>query len=533
MDSVPTTDTTQATRSSDQAREPRNVALRVLEPLRRLDPLDRAIVLLTLVLGVASALTLGLLGHRVHVVAPGLDLLLDTVATVVTATVAALSLVRFRERGDADGLFYAAAFLVAMITNAYALALVLLPLEALDGRALLGDGQAPIYITTAGRALTAILIILGGRRRISGPGAHHPRWVLLVPALAFYLLVPLIQVAAPWLPPISDPFEAHPLGELPGSTTLGVVVQLAVGALFAAAALGARRAYRKTGQVGHRYIAIALVFATFAQVHLVYPGTYPGLVGTADLLGVAFDITLVLAIEAEAAALVRGLRVANERLEVLKAAEVERAALAERARLSRELHDGLSQDLWLAKLKASRLAAMSGLDPEAAALCAEIQVAVDAGLSEAQQAVQALRMNQRADDAALPQVLRRVVEDFGDRFDVRVEFDAGTDIPRLAARPEAELLRIAQEALTNVRRHADATVAWVELRCEGGHLILGIRDNGRGFDPEQAGDTAYGLAGMRERTALIGGTFDLRSQPFEGTRIVVDVPVPEDAMMPA
>jgi len=530
MSSVPNTDVQHLPEPGGRAESVRPARVRLLEPLRRLDALDRALVGLVVVLAIASALTLGLLGHRVHMIATGLDLVVDSVSSVITAGVAALAMVRFRQRGEVDGLFHAAAFLVSTMTNVYALALVLLPIEALDGRPLLGDGQAPIYITTMGRAMTALLLVLGGARRWRGPIARHPRSVLLGSTLVFMVLVPFLERVVPGLPPLTDPFELHPMGALPGSTPFGVFVQLAVGGLFAVAALEARRVHRETGSVGHRYIANALIFAAFAQVHLVYPGTYPGLVGTADLLRLAFDLALLLGIQAEAIALIRGLRVANQRLEVLQAAELDRAALEERTRLSRELHDGLAQDLWLAKLKASRLAALPDLDPEAAALCAELRTAIEAGLTEAQQAVMALRLGPQAADTPLTQLLRRFVDDWGDRFDVRVEFDAGAEIPRLAPRVEAELLRIAQEALTNVRRHADATVARVELRREGDRLALAIRDNGRGFDPDATDKTAYGLAGMQERAALIQGTFELDSRPSGGTTILVGVPVPAEAM---
>ncbi len=200
------------------------------------------------------------------------------------------------------------------------------------------------------------------------------------------------------------------------------------------------------------------------------------------------------------------------------------AAAAERERLARELHDGLAQDLWLAKLKATRLATQPELGPEARALTAEVTAAVDAGMAEARQAVTTMRAPSEAKEG-LRQRLARSLGDFEDRFGLSVEFDCGADLPVLSSRAEAETLRIVQEALTNVRRHADATVVRVRGAVDDGHIVLEVRDNGRGFDPGSVGATAYGLAGMRERASQIGAEIEIESAPRRGTRVRLVVPV--------
>ena len=200
------------------------------------------------------------------------------------------------------------------------------------------------------------------------------------------------------------------------------------------------------------------------------------------------------------------------------------AAAAERERLARELHDGLAQDLWLAKLKATRLAAQPELGPEARALTDEVAAAVDAGMAEARDAVATMRTPGAA-DGSLRELLARSLEYFEDRFGLSVEFDCGADLPALPSRAEAETLRIVGEALTNVRRHADATVVRVRGGVEGGRLVLEVRDNGRGFDPGSAGDGRFGLAGMRERAAQMGAELEIESAPQQGTRVRLRVPV--------
>jgi signal transduction histidine kinase len=200
------------------------------------------------------------------------------------------------------------------------------------------------------------------------------------------------------------------------------------------------------------------------------------------------------------------------------------AAAQERERLARELHDGLAQDLWLAKLKATRLASQPELGPESRILTDEVTAAVDAGLAEAHEAVAAMRL---VGDEGTPvgELLSQVLEDFEERFGLAVEFDCEAKLPTLPARTEAELLRIVQEALTNVRRHADATVVRVRAAVEARQLILEVRDNGRGFSLESVGESPYGLAGMRERAGLIGGQIEIESAPRKGTRVRLAVPV--------
>jgi signal transduction histidine kinase len=90
-----------------------------------------------------------------------------------------------------------------------------------------------------------------------------------------------------------------------------------------------------------------------------------------------------------------------------------------------------------------------------------------------------------------------------------------------------------QEALTNVRRHADATVVRVRARMDDGRLVMEVRDNGRGFDPGSVGDTAYGLAGMRERAAIIGGEIEIESAPGKGTCVRLGVPIAGGAAVAA
>jgi two-component system sensor histidine kinase DegS len=175
-----------------------------------------------------------------------------------------------------------------------------------------------------------------------------------------------------------------------------------------------------------------------------------------------------------------------------------------------------------------RLVQASPEASEVRQLAGEVATAIDSALAEARQAVMALRP-QLAETGSLAEVIRRYVEDFGDRFGLRTELHVEDEAPMLTPRAQAEVLRILQEALNNVRKHADATIVRVRLVREPALVRVEISDNGRGFDPGAVHDQRFGLTSMRERAELIGGRFELDSRPQDGTRIAVEVPLAEGA----
>jgi signal transduction histidine kinase len=502
--------------------------------LKGLDRLDLSLVVAVVALALASAAAFGPLPVHppVQLLAPGLDLVLDTAATVVTGSVSVLALARYRERGEPVALFHAAAFMVLALANGFALVLGLGHAEEIPGLELMAPGQAPVYVASLARLLAAALLVTGGIVSLRRMFIHHPRAVLLVPALATLVLVGLCQAWGDRLPALSSVFPDDPrqlrvlAANVPLATPLGGAVQLASALLFLWAVGLMRRVYRRDRSIGDAYVALGLVFAAFAQLHLgMYPGTYPGVVTSGDGLRLAFDVFLLLGIDAEARSMLGQLRRANQTLEHLGEIEADRAALEERARLARELHDGLAQDLFFAKLKTSRLTAIADLHPEARALGEEVSRALDAGLEEARQAVMTLRIG--ADpEHSFTDLLSRSVDDFQDRYGVRAESECSPELRKLPTRVEAELLRIVQEALSNVVRHADATLVRVEAAAPDGTLTLSIRDNGRGFDPGTVEAGHFGLATMRERAALLGADIAIETRPQDGTRVVVTMALP-------
>jgi signal transduction histidine kinase len=358
--------------------------------------------------------------------------------------------------------------------------------------------------------------------------------VMLVP-IALVLLVALVGfVFADRLPPLMGERALAALrqgqtlhAKLPGPGLALLLLDTAIGGLYLAAAGLYLRIQRVQGSISSGYLAIGLMVAAFSQLHLaIHPGTYTSLVTTGDVLRIAFYAILLVGLGVERRADIRDLREANLELRRLHDAELATAALEERGRLAREIHDGLAQDLWYAKLKQGRLIRLGSRTEEGNQLADEVATAIDSALAEARQAVMAMRP--QLEDASFVAVIGRYVEDFGDRFGLRAEFELDGEGPLLSARAQAELLRILQEALNNVRKHADATVVRVRVTSEAGSASLSVTDNGRGFEPAVVDNGRYGLQSMRERAELIGGSLAVESHPQDGTRVRVEVPIEEE-----
>ncbi len=206
------------------------------------------------------------------------------------------------------------------------------------------------------------------------------------------------------------------------------------------------------------------------------------------------------------------------------------AALEERERIAREMHDGLAQVLGFVNTKAlavSRLLEV-GKVAEASIQVDELGAMVRDAYVDVRESILGLRTRPRP-GTGFYAALRNYLEGFERQSGIPVELrTAGAEEKvRLSFDTELQLLRIVQEALTNVRKHAAACQASVCLTPVDGKLYLVIEDDGQGFDPTgptRAGWTCFGLKTMRERAESISGTFALESRPGAGTRVVVTVP---------
>jgi signal transduction histidine kinase len=460
-----------------------------------------------------------------------LDLVINTVATIGALSIGALAWARYRVTSEAFAFAQAAAFLTLGIVNGLVLVVVVSGGGNQLGFSLADPGPVPIVAFVLTRFVAASLLLVGGVAAIRRT-LIRPRWaaplVLAPAALTVGLLAVLRRTDMPAL------LSSEALGHLqatpdkvldPATLSPGLlVVQLTIGAMFFATAACAAQTTIRDDRPADAYLAVGLILAAFSQIHFaVNPGSYTALVTTGDVLRLSFYVALLAGVIVQSRTDVRRIQEANVELERLRDAEVDRALLEERARLAREVHDGLAQDLWYARLKQGRLAQLVTGEEERA-LAQEVVDAIDSSIAESRQTVMAMRAG--STDAPLLDVVERYVEDFGDRFALDARFDGDGVEPLLPPRTQAEVLRIVQEALNNVRKHADATVVRVTAAMNGGGLEISVTDNGRGFDPQTV-KRGFGLTGMAERAELIGAHLDLRSEPSNGTTVRVLVPIPE------
>lgn len=204
----------------------------------------------------------------------------------------------------------------------------------------------------------------------------------------------------------------------------------------------------------------------------------------------------------------------------------------ERQRIAREMHDSLAQVLAYVNLKAGAVRRLlaRGKAAEAEEALAQVEASAQAAYADVREAILGLRaMTHGEGRRGLLPALQTFVDHFSQQSGVAVELQAETSEEMLTLAPDVEvqLVRIIQEALTNVRKHAQATRAVVHLTKTQGGVALAIEDNGRGFPPEtggRPGTPRFGLQIMRERAEALGGTFAVESQPGKGARVTVAVP---------
>jgi signal transduction histidine kinase len=188
----------------------------------------------------------------------------------------------------------------------------------------------------------------------------------------------------------------------------------------------------------------------------------------------------------------------------------------ERARLAREIHDTLAQSL--AGIVAQLEAAVGGERHERALGLAR-QALVDARRSMLDLSPGHL------DGATLPEALQRAVAAWSGDREVRVDVVVVGDPVPLHPEVEATVLRIAQESLTNVAKHASASRVGVTLSYDGDEVVLDVRDDGVGFDASASPrSSSFGLRGMRQRVDRLAGDLTLESRPGRGTAVSVRLP---------
>jgi signal transduction histidine kinase len=433
-------------------------------------------VLLFGLLGAALALFVSNPSLRDTFELPQLRLVLDTAVTLAAAIVAVLAGIRFSVEGRRlDFLLCGGFFLAAATTFAFSI------VPVFEGGTV---GKDEAWSGIAGRLLATGLIAAAPftRGRILGRQRALRWWIgaLVCLEVSMWLLVKSASSGTPGLTSGDD-------------QPLLLIFSLALQALLSLVALiGFGLRYRSYGDDLYRWLALAATLALFAELHYVFtPVVSSSFVSQGDFLRLISYGVLMAGV-----------------WRAIRFAEFGRAVAEERARVAREIHDGLAQYLFTVSTHASML---EGETAE------RIKEAAAAAQQEARFAI--LALSSASGRAPFDAALRRYVDFL--TADGELEVDLEID-PALSLAPDEqiEVFRIVQEGLANVRKHAEASRAEVLIGPRGSDRVVVVRDNGSGFNGE-TDPAGQGLKNLRQRAAAIGGAFTLSSAPGQGTALEV------------
>ena len=418
-----------------------------------------------------------------------LRLVLDTVITLAAIVVAVLAAVRVSVEGRWSDVLLCTGFAV---TAAATFCFSVLPLLDGSGRISPAEGWAALIGRIAGAAFIALAPFISRRT------THNRRSLCIALGVGGLLLL------TQWLL-----FE-HGWGHLPSLTTdahtgrqpMQMTAALAVQALLALAALlGFWRRYRDQGEDLDRWLALAATLTMFAEVHAVLtPLPKLTYVSQGDFLRVLSYGVLLAGV-----------------WRAIRSAEFGRAVAEERARVAREIHDGLQQYLFSIATHVSMLRP----DLVTEKTIDQLKTAATAAQQEARFAV--LALSSASGNAPFDAALRRYVDVLTSDGELAVDLEIDGEV-RLAPDEQIEVFRIVQEGLANVRKHAGARHADVRITRRGGRRVLVVVDDGTGFESEAAEEKAragQGLQNIRRRATSIGAAFALRSSPGQGTALEV------------
>ncbi|MGW4158046.1 sensor histidine kinase [Streptomyces sp. NPDC004788] len=276
-------------------------------------------------------------------------------------------------------------------------------------------------------------------------------------------------------------------------------------------------------------VTLLTVFVVTAQVQLSHGGFDPNLVIAPPAVAAIATAVFVHAerqAERQRTLIEDLIRTRRE----LAATERREGTLAERQRLSMEIHDTLAQGLSSQQMLLQAADRTWDSDPATARRHVRTAESIaDRNLAEARRFVHDLAPADLAEGGGLEEALRGLAtRESGADLEVRCHVDGTPDRP-LPDRVQSALLRIAQGALANVREHAGATSAALTLTYLDDQVVLDVADDGRGFDPDRSpsseGVRGHGLPAMRVRAQQLGGTLTIESTPGEGTVLSAAIPL--------
>ena len=213
------------------------------------------------------------------------------------------------------------------------------------------------------------------------------------------------------------------------------------------------------------------------------------------------------------------------------AARREEALEAERKRIARDMHDELGQFLTALRLGISvlRMRFADGR-PEMLEAVQGVMTLLDRTIQVVRS--MATRLRPAPLEMGVVSALEWLAEDFSGRTGIRCTLDAGISEIDMSDNQATAIFRIAQESLTNVVRHAAASQVEICLGTGAESFMLRVRDDGKGFDSSAPRNKSFGLVGIRERAAMLGGEADISSTPGHGTTIEIRIPIQEQKEQP-
>jgi signal transduction histidine kinase len=194
--------------------------------------------------------------------------------------------------------------------------------------------------------------------------------------------------------------------------------------------------------------------------------------------------------------------------------------IEERNRIAREMHDTIGHRLTIAAVQLEGAHRLLRDDPERTAqMLRTVREQVREALHELRQTVSRLRQPVEM-ELTLPQALRRLSTSFQEASQLDIHLDLPDEMCTVDTDQHLVLYRMAQEALTNVQRHAQAKQVWIRLSCDESNLQLQVQDDGRGFTEDQLTE-GFGIQGLRERVRQIGGVLSISTLPGQGTTVTL------------
>ena len=440
-------------------------------------------ILLAGLLGASLALFLNYPVLRTSYDLPELRLVLQTTMALAGGLVAVLAGARYSTEGRRVDLLLATGFFVTSLSSAvFAIG------PRFSGHEVRpAESWAALIGAILGMTLIAAAPFTRGRSKYRDWSIAN---AVAAAAITLFVAWSLLRALGPALPGLNPPGEQQPF-YLTGALALQAFVTL-----VAVVGWGVR--FVRRGDDLARWLALGFTLMLFAALHLVFqPLLASSLVSQGDFLRMlAFVLFLVGAWRA------------------IQFAEFGRAVAEERARVAREIHDGLAQYLFAVSTHAQML--------ESGTPVAEVgpQLKEAAALAQQEARFAILALSSASGTAPFDSALRRYVEFLTADGELAVDFEVDPAI-RLAPDEQIEIFRIVQEGLGNVRRHANATRAEVVigLRPSGERFVV-IEDDGEGL-PLEAETIGQGLRNMRDRASSIDGGFSVRSRPGLGTALEV------------